>query len=185
MDKKDILINLARWAIASKLGIKYHLDVQKIKEQNSWLNNLGAVFVTLHKKDNHSLRGCIGSIIPHRSLFDDLIHNAKSSAFNDPRFPPLGKEEFDQIEIEVSILSEPQEIDYKDINDLKKQIHINQDGVILKLGNYQSTFLPQVWQELPSFELFFSHLCQKAGLSGDCLYHHPHIFTYQVIEYKE
>ena len=185
MEKKDVLLKIARAVIAKELGVEYSVDIQQLREQNRWLDDKGAVFVTLHRKGDHSLRGCIGSIIAHRSLYEDLIHNAKSSAFSDPRFPPLSKDEFDDIEIEVSLLSKPQKVNYTSIDDLKKQIHIHQDGVILKLGNYQATFLPQVWQELPSFELFFSHLCQKAGLSGDCLMYKPEIYTYQVVEYHE
>ncbi|MEY4504075.1 MAG: hypothetical protein RL154_368, partial [Pseudomonadota bacterium] len=53
----------------------------------------GAVFVTIRSKEDGALRGCIGSLIAYRSLFEDIINNAKSSAFNDPRFPPMIKEE--------------------------------------------------------------------------------------------
>jgi AMMECR1 domain-containing protein len=66
-----------------------------------------------------------------------------------------------------------------------KKIRPGVDGVILQLANHQATFLPSVWEELPVFELFFAHLCLKAGLSGDCLSYHPVIYTYQAIKVEE
>jgi len=185
MEKRDVLLKLARGVIASKLGLDVGIDIARLREENPWLEEQGAVFVTLNIKSNHNLRGCIGSIIAHRSLYEDLVHNAKSAAFDDPRFPPLKQEEFNDISIEVSILSEPQLVTYDTIDDLKNKIIVGEDGVILKLNGYQATFLPQVWRELPSFELFMSHLCQKAGMHSDCLRYKPQIYTYKVQEYQE
>ena len=71
-----------------------------------------------------------------------------------------------------------------DVLDLKNKIRVGIDGVILKLNSNQATFLPSVWQQLPTFELFFSHLCQKARLNQDCLKLHPKIFTYEAIKIK-
>lgn len=118
---------------------------------------------------------------------DDLIQNAQSAAFNDPRFPPLTLEEFssNDITVEVSILSEPKPLSYSDMADLKSKIKIGEDGVILKLGNYQATFLPQVWEQLPTFESFFAHLCQKAGLPANCLESKPQIFIYHVEKIRD
>ena len=70
----------------------------------------GAVFVTL--KYNNELRGCIGSIIAHRTLFDDLTYNAVSAGFYDPRFSALRQEELSSLSIEVSLLSEPKILEY-------------------------------------------------------------------------
>jgi len=185
MDKKEVLLTLARAAIAQELGIDYGVDMEALKRDNPWLEEKGAAFVTLNRKADSALRGCIGSIVAHQSLYDDIVKNAKSAAFGDPRFHALTPEEFDAITIEVSLLTPPQPLHYSSIVDLKSKIHIGEDGVILKLGPYQATFLPQVWEQLPSFELFFSHLCQKAGLSENCLEEHPDIFVYQVEEYHE
>jgi len=97
----------------------------------------------------------------------------------------LTAEEFEAITVEVSILSEPEPLMYDSIEDLKSKIRVGIDGVVLKHGIHQATFLPQVWEQLPDFELFFSHLCQKAGMEANCLSRIPEIFTYQVEEYKE
>ena len=137
-----------------------------------------ATFVTINK--NGRLRGCIGSLVAHQEFYNDLVINARKAAFKDPRFKPLGVEELDEIEVEVSILTDPILVEYSDINDLKSKIKIGVDGIILRLGDKQATFLPQVWDSLNNFEIFFNHLCQKAGLSGDCLKHHPTIYKYQV-----
>ena len=142
-----------------------------------------ATFVTLNEYGE--LRGCIGSLEPHRTLLDDLVSNAKAAAFHDPRFMPLDKSEFDKIEIEVSILSVPKLLEYDSIDDLKSKVKVGTDGIVLKHYGYQATFLPQVWEQLPTFELFFAHLCQKAGLAPNCLEEHPQIEIYQVEKIKE
>lgn len=139
------------------------------------------VTLTLHGK----LRGCIGSLIAHRPLIDDLTSNAYSAAFRDPRFSPLTQSEFNEICIEVSLLSEPELVPYHDKTQLKSLIHRDVDGVILRLGNHQATFLPQVWEELSDFESFFAHLGMKAGIGSDPLSYHPDIYTYQVEKIKE
>ncbi len=141
-----------------------------------------ATFVTL--KQNQNLRGCIGSLVAHRDLYDDLVQNAKSAAFKDPRFKPLTQEELEYTTIEISILSEPVLIKYSTIEDLKSKIDVGVDGIILKLENNQATFLPQVWDELTTFELFFEHLCQKARLRTECLKQRPIIYKYQVEKIK-
>lgn len=181
---KKVLLNLARGAIAKAVGVEYNLDIETLLEENPWLKKKGASFVTLTTSDER-LRGCIGSIIAHRNLYEDIIDNAQSAAMHDPRFPSLTQKEFDDITVEVSILSVPESLEYDSIEDLKSRIRVGVDGVVLKHGVYQATFLPQVWDQLPTFELFFSHLCQKAGMEADCLNRMPEILTYQVEEYKE
>ncbi len=139
------------------------------------------VTITLHGK----LRGCIGSLIAHRPLIEDLISNASSAAFRDPRFPPLTPKEFPEIRIEVSLLTQPQRVDYNSKEELRRLIRPNIDGVILRHRNHQATFLPQVWEELSDFDSFFDHLGMKGGLGADPLAHHPEIYTYQVEKFEE
>ena len=181
---KNTLLTLARASIAEAVGLPYTLNLEALLEENPGLEEQGASFVTLTTSDGR-LRGCIGSIIAHQKLYEDIIHNAKSAAMDDPRFPSLTQKEFDDITVEVSILSQPESLEYDSIEELKSKIRVGIDGVILKHGVYQATFLPQVWDQLPTFELFFSHLCQKAGMEADCLSRMPEILTYQVEKYKE
>ncbi len=142
-----------------------------------------ATFVTLTL--HGQLRGCIGSLVAHRPLLDDLISNAQSAAFRDPRFSPLSHEEFSMIKIEISLLSEPKLVSYTDKVELKSLVRKGIDGVILRVGNYQTTFLPQVWEELDDFESFFAHLGMKAGIGNNPLAYHPEIYIYQVEKIKE
>ncbi len=176
MDEK-VLIDIAKKAILEEFVGKRLIDKDELLKKYPWLGEKGAVFVTIN--ENNSLRGCIGSIIAHQSLLDDLIQNAKSAAFSDPRFQPLRADELEKIDIEISILTPPEEVHYSSVEELKSLIRPNVDGVILKLGFNQATYLPSVWEQLPTFELFFGTLCQKAGLSSDCLKHHPKIYRYQ------
>ncbi len=183
-----ILPKLARMSILEEFEGKKLIDREEWVSRYPWLEEKRATFVTLKMKDKprgSNLRGCIGSILPYRPLIDDVVANAKAAAFEDPRFPPLTPEEFDRVKIEVSVLTVPEKLEYTDIEDLRRKIRPGVDGVILQLGNHQATFLPAVWEELPSFDLFFAHLCLKAGLPGDCLVYHPSIYVYQAIEVEE
>jgi AmmeMemoRadiSam system protein A len=174
---KSILTKIARDAIIEEFTGEKRIDRDALIEQYPWLAERGAAFVTLNK--NNQLRGCIGSIIAHEPLIDDVVRNARSAAFGDPRFSPLGPEELERIEIEVSLLTEPRIVKYGDTEELKSIIRPGVDGVILQLDGHQATYLPSVWEQLSDFDLFFSTLCQKAGLPGNCLDEHPTIFRYQ------
>ena len=124
-----------------------------------------ACFVTLEKQNN--LRGCIGSIIAHQSLKEDLIHNARAAAFNDPRFNPLDKSEIEYLSIAISLLSAPSKMNFKDEEDLLNQIVPFKDGIIIKDKGYQAVYLPSVWDQLPDKKQFLNSLKLKAGMSAD------------------
>ncbi len=184
-EKGKTVVALARAAIEEAFGIDSGVDVEALRKRHPWLNEKGAAFVTLNRKNDGSLRGCIGSIVAHRPLYEDIIHNARAAAFEDPRFVELKKEELDTIRVEVSLLTPPERVEYRDIADLKSKIRPGIDGIILKHGAYQATYLPQVWEQLPTFESFMAHLCQKAGMPTNCLEAHPEVYRYQVEEYHE
>ena len=181
----DIVIALAKAAILVALGQSEDFDLETALKNYPVLEENGAAFVTLNKEPNEQLRGCIGSLQAYRPLYKDIIYNAQAAALRDPRFVPLTTEELDQIKIEVSILSEPQKLLYDGIDDLQRKLVPFQDGVVLKLGEKQATYLPQVWEQLPRFEDFFSSLCMKANLNDDCLSQYPEISTYSVKKFKE
>ena len=93
--------------------------------------------------------------------------NAINAAFHDPRISPLTAQELDKVDIEVSILTEPKPLAYRDSADLLEKLCVNEDGVIIRKGTKSATFLPQVWEQPPRPEDFLSHLCRKAGLPYD------------------
>lgn len=177
MDKK-VLLDIAHEAIKDELFGINSIDTVQLLNEYEPLNEIRASFVTLYKEDN--LRGCIGSLLPQRKLLDDIMYNAKAAAFHDYRFQPLRKEELNTLQIEISLLTLPKELIYSSLLELKEKIRPGVDGVILEKNNDKATFLPQVWEQLPTFELFFEHLCQKAGLASSCLNSFPTIQTYQV-----
>lgn len=163
-EQANKLLGFAREAITYYLNKKEYL---KIKEPEPWMLENRATFVTLKIKNN--LRGCIGHLHAIQDVHKDIIDNAVAAAFLDPRFPELGKEELDKIHIEISIIAPPEKIFYDGKEDLLKKLN-NKPGVCLidkSNGLTLSTFLPQVWKELPDKKEFLSNLCLKAGLSRD------------------
>lgn len=121
-----------------------------------------ACFVTI--TIDNQLHGCIGHLLPIQELQNDIIENAKSAAFLDPRFPPLTKEETDQMNIEISILTIPKPFSYKTHEELLAFLGKQKPGVILSKGSFHATFLPAVWDDLPDPVAFLSNLSLKAGL---------------------
>jgi len=178
-----IVLRIAKSAILSKFDAEYQYDKEQLLEEYPFLRKDGATFVTLEYA--HKLRGCIGSIIPHTSLYEDIVHNAQSAAFGDPRFPPLTSQELDMLELEVSILSTPEILQYENYEDLRHKIRPNVDGLILKYGAYQGTFLPQVWEQLPTPMQFLEHLSMKAGADPSIYIEHPTIYRYSVEHISE
>jgi AmmeMemoRadiSam system protein A len=132
------------------------------------------------------LRGCIGHIIPQEPLIDGVRINAINAAFRDPRFRPLSKDEFEKIKIEISVLTAPKALFYSDANDLLMKLRPGVDGVIIKKGYHQATFLPQVWKQLPDKKSFLTYLCRKAGLEGDIWKNEKlDVSVYQVQAFEE
>ncbi len=169
-DQGKFLLKLARNTIAERLGIKIDQEngeTSSAEESfyDKFFKERKGVFVTLHL--NGSLRGCIGSLEPHETIAQGVINNAINAAFYDPRFSPLSMDEFNRIDIEVSILSRPEKLDYSDGKDLVSKLEPKVDGVIISEGRVGATFLPQVWDQLPDAKSFLSQLCRKAGLSAD------------------
>jgi len=181
----DIIIALAKAAILVTLNQPEDFDLENALKSYPALETNAAVFVTINTEPNEQLRGCIGSLEAYRPLYKDIISNAQSAAMRDSRFKPLTLEEFKHIKIEVSVLSEPKILEYFNRDDLKKKIVPFEDGVVLKQNGKHATYLPQVWEQLPKFDDFFSSLCLKANLGNNCLSKHPEISIYQVKKYKE
>lgn len=129
------------------------------------LAQIGATFVTLTR--HGQLRGCIGSLVPHRTLADDITHNALAAAFRDPRFTPMNAAEWADTQIEASLLGPAEPLTFRDQADARAQLRPGIDGVILSSGHHRATFLPQVWAQLPDPADFLAHLKQKAGLARD------------------
>ena len=122
-----------------------------------------ATFVTLKIGDR--LRGCRGSLAPHRSLMNDVVENARKSAFDDPRFAPLTPAELEQINFHISILSTPRRIRVETEAELARALRPGIDGLIIRDSGKQAIFLPSVWEGIHDPLSFIRHLKHKAGLS--------------------
>jgi AmmeMemoRadiSam system protein A len=184
-DQGQLLVKLARQTISRKLGrdIPSSEPLQAALASDIYQQQRGT-FVTLKKKGQ--LRGCIGSLAAYQPLAEGVRQNAVNAAFHDPRFRPLSIDELDEVEVEISILTDPKPLVYEDSEDLIKKLRVHVDGVILRKGSASATFLPQVWEQLPDPRQFLSHLCQKAGLAKDAwITAKPEISTYQVEYFEE
>ncbi|MEO1765904.1 AmmeMemoRadiSam system protein A [Thiobacter aerophilum] len=178
-DRGQILLSIARASIAEALGRHYVLP----DYDQPWLDEPGASFVTLTR--NGALRGCIGSLEAHRPLRVDVASNALAAALRDPRFPPLTSREWPDIRVEVSLLSPPEPLPVASEQDAWEKLRPHVDGVILEYGPYRSTFLPQVWEQLPDPDRFLAHLKMKAGLPWDFWAPQLKLARYSVRKWKE
>jgi len=177
------LVKLARQAIAERLG-KKSIEADPASMKDSIFQDHRGTFVTL--TINKQLRGCIGNLDSNESILSGIKRNAINSAFHDPRFSPLKAHELDRVDIEISILTKPHPLEYRDSKDLLAKLRVNVDGVILRNGPASATFLPQVWKQLTKPEQFLSHLCMKAGLPADDWERSRlEILTYQVQYFEE
>jgi len=183
----QVLVKLARKTIMDKLGVDTSGPVSQ--DLLSGLKDEGfrvhcGTFVTLNIKGQ--LRGCIGSLTSTETVTEGVSRNALNAAFHDPRFSPLSKEELARTEIEVSILTKPQPLVFRNGQDLIKKLRAHIDGVIIRKGLARATFLPQVWEQLPRPEEFLSRLCMKAGLPSHAWENSElEVLTYQVQYFEE
>ncbi|MBS1169260.1 MAG: hypothetical protein H6R01_178 [Burkholderiaceae bacterium] len=177
-DRGRVLLPIARSSISTALGQPADAD-----ESAPWLAEPGACFVTL--RQNRQLRGCIGTLEAYRPLLQDVKANAQAAALRDPRFSPLKRAEFSQIQIEVSLLTPKETLQFTSEAHALEQLQPDVDGVIIEYGRHRSTFLPQVWEQLPSVAEFMLHLKQKAGLPGDFWSEELAIYRYRVSKWAE
>jgi AmmeMemoRadiSam system protein A len=155
------LLGLARRTIRNVLDGKALPEADMIDEFSDriFAEKCGA-FVTLHA--GGALRGCIGYIQGIKIIPETIIDMTNASAFKDPRFPPLRQQEYDLIDIEVSIMSPIEEV--RDVS----EIIVGRDGLIIGAGYRTGLLLPQVATEYGwDRNTFLEHTCYKAGLPGD------------------
>ena len=177
------LLTLARQTIEGRL-FGQEDQGQPDVDLSPKLSEHRGTFVTLTKKG--VLRGCIGHIIPQESVIEGIRVNAINAAFKDPRFPPLFREEWKNVKVEVSILTTPKPLEYADADDLLNKLRPGIDGLIIKKGFNQATFLPQVWEQLPDKKEFLRHLCVKAGLDREAWKHEKlEVSVYQAQAFEE
>lgn len=154
LEEGSVLLTLARRAIARKL----ERPVGEMRNLPFRLREALGVFVTLRRRSDGELRGCIGYVEPRFPLAEGVAHAACAAAFDDSRFEPVRPDELDGLVIDVSVLSAPEPID-------PDQVQVGVHGLILRHEGRTGLLLPQVpvergWDRLA----FLDHTCQKAGL---------------------
>lgn len=163
-DESQQLLQLARSAIRQRLDRQ---DFMKIVpgQLPASLSAPAACFVTLRL--NGRLRGCIGTLDASNSLAENVTTYACAAAFNDLRFTPVTFEEWENLTIGISVLSEPSPVRFSGTTELAAILRPKIDGVILKALGQEAVFLPQVWETLPDPAEFLYQLKRKAGLPVD------------------
>lgn len=182
-EEQEFLLKLVRNTLEEylKKGKKPDVDETRLTPT---LKKVQGCFTTLTK--NHNLRGCIGHILPQEELYKCVMDNAISAAVNDIRFNPVTYDELKDIKVEISVLTVPQRLEFSSGKDLLNKLRPMVDGVVLKQGTHQSTYLPQVWANFNSKEEFLPSLCQKGGMPLDCWKDtNTEVFTYQAFVFEE
>lgn len=177
---RDLLHQVARLSVESGLNQGTALDCS-VNDYPQVLRQPAACFVTLHYQTR--LRGCIGSLEARRPLVDDVSHNAFAAAFQDRRFSPVTADELPDLDYHIAVLSSRQPLAYANRDDLLAQLRPGVDGLVLSSGGHRGTFLPAVWDHLPSAERFLGELVVKAGLPRDYWSNDIRIERYQVEDF--
>lgn len=121
-------------------------------------------FATLRNRGE--LRGCVGNLVASKPLFEAVTDSVSGAARRDSRFHPVTADELENIRIELSVLSEPVVLKSESPDALLGMLQPGRQGVLLRIGERTSTFLPKVWEEIPDREEFLSRLCAKAGFES-------------------
>lgn len=185
-EEGEYIVRLARTEIEARLGITREPDTGDAPDVTE---TMCGVFVTLNKLEGsgHRLRGCIGYPYPVKDLLTAVRESALNAAFDDPRFPPVSKNEMDSILVEVSVLTPPEKIKVEHPKDIPVEVVVGRDGLIMSRGYRRGLLLPQVAVEWGwDSEEFLAQCCYKAGLPPDSwLLDDTEVQRFQAIIYSE
>jgi AmmeMemoRadiSam system protein A len=163
--EKEFLVNLSRqtlyWYL--KYGEIPSVDKEILTDN---IKSKKACFVTLYKK-GVGLRGCMGLFFPKEPLYKNVIDRTIAAATKDPRFKPVKYGELKDIKLEISVLTDPVTLKFNSPQELLDKLQPLRDGVIIITKYGSSTYLPQVWKQLPNKRDFLSNLCVKQGAPYD------------------
>ena len=159
-----MLLDVARRSIEQGVQTGRPLDVDPAAYPAP-LREPRATFVTLHQRG--ALRGCVGGLEARLPLVQDVAHSAFGAAFRDGRFRPIERDDVRELEIHVSILSALERLEVRSERELLDVLRPGVDGLLLRDGALQATFLPAVWERLADPASFVRELKRKAGLPAD------------------
>jgi uncharacterized protein (TIGR00296 family) len=179
------LVRLARRAVEEYLNESIVVNFDNMYQ----FSQKAGVFVTLNYVSNNEehLRGCIGFPIPDKKLYQSVIDAAIAAATQDPRFPPIGKEELANVIFEVSVLTSPEKINVQSPKEYQNHIKIGRDGLILRSEYGSGLLLPQVPVELKwDIDEYLANICYKAGAPPDTwLVPESQLYRFEATVYRE
>lgn len=177
----NLLLKLSRAALENHFGVKNH-NLESLTDES--MQAATGAFVSLYNKSE--LRGCIGHLESDLPLAKEIPYLSVESALSDHRFNPVTANELEELTIELSILTVPEELNGKTAEEKTLQILPGIHGVILQQGVRKATFLPQVWDSLPGINDFLTQLSMKAGLPATAWKDDETEFSvYEVKSFKE
>lgn len=179
-EARKTLLDLVRASIEYGLARGFPPNVD-LSDYDEGLREKRASFVTLRRSGQ--LRGCMGTLQPTRPLAHDVVENAWRSAFADPRFPPLRRDELADLDIHISVLNPPEPLAVISRAELRSALRPGIDGLVLRDRGASATFLPSVWEQLETPERFLAELLRKAGLAPDHWSHNIEFERYTVEEF--
>lgn len=174
------LLQVARESIWQSLRSQFYSI--RINDYPQALTVEQASFVTL--KLHSRLRGCIGTLTACRPLVNDVAHNAQAAAFKDPRFKPISLEEYQNLEVHLSILSSPETLNVAGKNELLDILRPGTDGLVIEENGHHATFLPSVWEQINDPSVFIDELRRKAGLTPGHWSTDTKVFRYTTEEFS-
>jgi uncharacterized protein len=179
------LVRLARRAVDEYLNESIVVNLENMYQ----FSQKAGVFVTLNYMSNNEehLRGCIGFPLPDKKLYQSVIEAAIAAATQDPRFPPIDKEELASVIFEVSVLTSPEKINVQSPKEYQNHIKIGRDGLILRCKYGSGLLLPQVPIELKwDIDEYLANICYKAGAPPDTwLMPESQLYRFEAIVYRE
>lgn len=179
-DAGDVLLPAARAAIGRALG----LPAAPLETPPAWALERGASYVTLTRDGR--LRGCTGTLVARRPLLEDVEVNAVNTALRDRRFRPMTPDEVPLVVVEVSVLSVPRPLPVSSLAEAYAALRPGVDGVIVEAGAWnRATFLPKMWDSMPSPEVFLEHLWVKAGVAPGVWHEGTRLRTYAARAWRE
>lgn len=184
-DEQHMLLQLARDTLVAA-AVNRPMPPLELVQLSPALQAKRACFVTLRHHQTDELRGCTGTLVARNPLVVEVMVSTHQTALNDPRFDPVQPAEVPRLHIEISVLTPMQPLVYHSPTDLIHKLRPEVDGVTLVYGDYRATFLPQVWERIPTPEIFLNMLCQKMGLRASAWREYPmDVYTYQSIVIEE
>ncbi len=183
--EKQKLLQLARRTIEEYLDKgDYSSTDPDLLEKHAILNIPRSVFVTLKKSGQ--LRGCIGDLVSPNPLHENIQFCAVRSAVNDYRFEPVSRAELDTLVISIAVLEFPTQLQADNPLQYPGLLRPGKDGVILSYNGKRSTYLPQVWEDIPNPVNFLSQLCLKQGSPSNCWQDRSaKLYRYGALEFSE